>query len=783
MAPSIELEVFSEGTLGNPVTARLLACNPTVDLLATASDANVLNIWRAHGQLVAKHVERTNKIEALRWKPDGQFLAAGWSDGVLRLVGFENAKAAHQIAVVEKGQSRFAYIAWSRNRIGNRRGKNGSSAESSSWTRLIDEETDPQDKENVLDLPTELTFIEVDTALPKLSPLPVSGGSGTDMLVFSTRNAIDFIFRPFKPDDASNVDVTIVGTTDGRIQISIYDSFSIGGFQYQIPNVHESAVAAELCCHSSHPEISTHALLFKPQIDKPGAVYLVPVDLTFIHSSPVNLSLLASKTTTLQNILRYIKQTQVHMVGEWKSTRELPARFMAGIQEDLQKLPKCRTIVQALYHTVVTGHVYEPVKEWLVDSLAERGHKRWDKAVTSGLENLRALIHENMIPALQRAAIILSRLRGIARFEECSNDIGFTAAQITKLIDIVQSLYAACYKMLRMVMKELVLFAKFSSWLRLEIDKLASSTVTDELLERQANVDCPKVLKYIKDYLTSSPMSIFFCDVEKEDYTRDWERADDGASLREMLEKQINRYQAGQPYMKALPQLEFLVNYLTSRSATVLAAIAETQRRRVRFAPTTRLEMDGVISKYDIRMCARQKPDGQDGVVYTALASDNARSDVRIFRTELEIINGISRPVSTGVAGISISGGRIVDFKFLDATSLLLLWADSGSVLSLLNIPFQALPYEDIAHSQNLKALRIEAEKLDDTLSLAKVPTSAGFQPIHMEVVEGSSQRGEIPARVCLLGKDKVTYKVYALPRNWEPKMDVILQEDVTMDE
>lgn len=196
--------------------------------------------------------------------------------------------------------------------------------------------------------------------------------NSTDMLVFSTRNAIDFIFRPFKAEDASNVDVTIVGMTDGRIQITIYDSFSIGGFQYQIPNVQGSVAAAELCCHSSHPEISTHALLFKPQGEKPGAVYLVPVDLTFIHSSPINLSLLASKTTTLQNILRYIKQTQVHMVGEWKSTRELPARFMAGIQEDLQKLPRCRTLVQALYHTAVTGHVYDPVKEWLVDSLAER---------------------------------------------------------------------------------------------------------------------------------------------------------------------------------------------------------------------------------------------------------------------------------------------------------------------------------------------------------------------------------------------------------------------------
>lgn len=92
-------------------------------------------------------------------------------------MGFENAKATHQISVVENGQSRFAYIAWSRNRIA-KRGKDASHAENSSWTNLVDEDVGSQVKEDVLDLPTELTFIEVDTALPKLSPLPVSGGSG-----------------------------------------------------------------------------------------------------------------------------------------------------------------------------------------------------------------------------------------------------------------------------------------------------------------------------------------------------------------------------------------------------------------------------------------------------------------------------------------------------------------------------------------------------------------------------------------------------------------------------
>ncbi|RKU42863.1 hypothetical protein DL546_003712 [Coniochaeta pulveracea] len=624
-----ELELFSSSTLNAPVANSIWACNPTVDLCATASDANIVSIWRARGQLVAKHVERIHKLEALRWKPDGQFLATGWNDGVLRLLGFENAKASHQIPIFEKGQSKFAYVAWSRNRIARRR-KKTTTQSTESWIKLLHDgsEADSTNKESLeaLTLPEELTFIEVDTALPKLSPLPVSGGSGADMLVFTTRNSLDFIFRPFKPDDTRNVDVTMVGTVDGQVQISIYDSFIIGKFHYQTPKSLGGCKKMQLCCHASHPDISTHALLFKPCSTESGsvesAVQLVPVDLTFIYSSPIDLSLLASKTTMLQNLLRYIKQAQIHMAGEWRSTRELPARFMASVQDDLSKLDKGRDIVQALYHTVVTGHVYAPMKEWLLDSLAERGHKRWDKAVTSGLENLRALIHENMMPALQRTAIILSRLRGIARFEASNNDIGFTTAQVSKLIDITQCLYAVCYKILRLVMKELVLFSKFSIWLRLEIDRLASSTMSDELLERQANVDFPKVLKYIKGHLITSPMSIFFDDVGEDDRASGRTRADDAGSIRELLETQVKRQQADQSYLKALPQLGFLVDYMTSRSDSMLKSIAETQRRRVRFAPATRLEIDGQISRHDVRMCAKQKQSGLHGQVFTALATD-----------------------------------------------------------------------------------------------------------------------------------------------------------------
>lgn len=60
------------------------------------------------------------------------------------------------------------------------------------------------------------------------------------------------------------------------------------------------------------------------------------------------------------------------MISEWKSTQELPSRFLRNINETLAEKEDNRDIVQALYHSVATGHTFPSVKEWLVDELSER---------------------------------------------------------------------------------------------------------------------------------------------------------------------------------------------------------------------------------------------------------------------------------------------------------------------------------------------------------------------------------------------------------------------------
>jgi len=205
---------------------------------------------------------------------------------------------------------------------------------------------------------------------------PLTPFHSDDMFVFSTRASLEFVFQPLKPEDHDAVDVMLAGASDGSIQLSIYDTFPIGVFNSQnmlTTGKSPDLGPLQLRRHASHPDVSSYSLLLSTPEPDSTAYFLTPMDLTFIHHSPINLSLLASKTTTLQKLLRYVKQTQVHMAAEWQSTRELPSRFLAGVQEDLQKRESGpRDIVAALYHTVVTGHAFPEVREWLVDSLAER---------------------------------------------------------------------------------------------------------------------------------------------------------------------------------------------------------------------------------------------------------------------------------------------------------------------------------------------------------------------------------------------------------------------------
>ena len=160
-------------------------------------------------------------------------------------------------------------------------------------------------------------------------------------------------------------DVLLAGGDEGSLHLTIYDSFELGTY-----TIKDHGQRMKLSGHASHPYYSTHALLCEGP-DKPHPLFLLPLDLRMITETGRYLTIIASKSTHLQNILRYIIATQNHIYGEFKNSQDLPGRFIRNIEEALQEKDHC-SFLSAVYHLVATGDCYETMKEWLVDELGDR---------------------------------------------------------------------------------------------------------------------------------------------------------------------------------------------------------------------------------------------------------------------------------------------------------------------------------------------------------------------------------------------------------------------------
>jgi anaphase-promoting complex subunit 4 len=108
--------------------------------------------------------------------PSGNFLAVGWDDGVVRLMGLESNKVAHHIRVSEEPQTKISHIGCS-TALTNSRGFGNQLPSIFQDAHATD--LGLNGELEVADLPRELMFLEVDSALPKISPLPASSaGAG-----------------------------------------------------------------------------------------------------------------------------------------------------------------------------------------------------------------------------------------------------------------------------------------------------------------------------------------------------------------------------------------------------------------------------------------------------------------------------------------------------------------------------------------------------------------------------------------------------------------------------
>ena len=193
------------------------------------------------------------------------------------------------------------------------------------------------------------------------------------------------MFQPLTIGFTDSADILVVGFEDGTVHLSIYDFFEIGSF-----NLHQAFRGLQGCkpiLHCSHPYTTTHPMLVSTPAGDQEELHVVPLDLRLLSNAGRNLSLLASKSTQLHNVLRYVHQVQQLMYNDFKTSQDLPSKFIANIEESLQERRDCNWM-QAAYHLAVTGNCYPEVKEWLVDQLGERVSTHFSRYSLSAIRQL-----------------------------------------------------------------------------------------------------------------------------------------------------------------------------------------------------------------------------------------------------------------------------------------------------------------------------------------------------------------------------------------------------------
>ena len=217
---------------------------------------------------------------------------------------------------------------------------------------------------------------------------------------------------------------------------------------------------------------------------------------------------------------------------------------------------------------------------------------------------MRRLAHENLLPALERFSVLVSRLRGLSKFQESNKALGLSTQELDALISTANTLQLLAHHILIAANSELRQFTAFSAWLRREIEIQStepSATGSPDSIENDVNIDHMSTLEYLQGPMLRSRLADFFSIQMTNDARPKWDLATEGGSLYELYKKEIKLADPSTLTGRQIPGLNALIMHLGAQCNVVFTRIAETQRRHVRFGAPISLGK-GIPNSLDMRM-------------------------------------------------------------------------------------------------------------------------------------------------------------------------------------
>ncbi|KAK9448201.1 anaphase-promoting complex, cyclosome, subunit 4-domain-containing protein [Limtongia smithiae] len=460
-AQILSFATLQERVVQAPVDTAMFTWCPAMDLLTFAPDTRTVWLYRMSGQLVWKLALSEPSIEIchLIWRPDGKMIALACSDASLRLCDVNNGRVIHQESTV-------------------------SPMSSLSWVT----EDDNAVKARNTSIFEGMFKVDIEASLPKLSILPTS----TAESVFTSKFALDCLINSaFQSDALNSVDMLVGVSQSGSLEFSIFGRFTISDLAFPVSNLRP-------ICHGTTSDLSFHGFL----ATTPSKELIYAYARThFIRRFGKDLILISSSYAKVASLIHYIADVVIAIHDEWKPAEKYLRNALSSLDEVL-KADKEDAQTPAnvrLLETLIFGAPNSAMKKWVSERLSERVMRTWRKTSTGGYENMRKLILEALLPACERTIVILSRVRGLAKWHERGSPLGMDHEKFTIVLGRLELLMRKAHKFMWELNSEYEYFKEFLRWLKFIYDRLESTDPVSD--DSEPGVETGKVVKYITQYM------------------------------------------------------------------------------------------------------------------------------------------------------------------------------------------------------------------------------------------------------------------------------------------
>ncbi|KAH3687792.1 hypothetical protein WICPIJ_001231 [Wickerhamomyces pijperi] len=459
---------------------------PTMDLIAlTSGNGSVLSLYRKSG-VDKKPVWEINistlghgTIKSVVWKPDGRQIAIITNKDQCLICDANSALILSTIQGETDSASASAglgfnvagwYVISDINKIANDGvGMSGSG----------------------LDLRGSSLIQDVLKSLPKLPPLPSQTSNnwpGSNAALtphkFATKQALESMVHSSVEDD---LDLLFL-FSESKVNLVLHELFAIGDVDL-IPHNPEDEEIVNYITVSDTSSISSMPHYIITSSFTTMQYKLRRFNTSFLHNKFEYLQEITTSSSKIIALQGYIDEVLAHCLQDIKVYLDFNNRFVGILKSELEA--KSTTAGDELYNLLLTGMMEDEVKDWIENTIGDRGVKRWIKASEQSFDNTRRSMIYHVAPACERILILLGNLGGAATSYgmiygvEESFDIS-TFLKESK--ESVKGLIKTTFDFIQKINKEQSLYNAFISWIQvclseLQDEKPKFSYITSEVSE------------------------------------------------------------------------------------------------------------------------------------------------------------------------------------------------------------------------------------------------------------------------------------------------------------